>query len=209
MSRLFNFVFKPFFLDFLPVFIIFAHMLDKDRYKNINNCIRCGDKLSLKKDRENKVRPQCDKCGWIYYKNAVPAVACLVLNEPDEVLLVKRMFEPQAGRWALPSGYIEIWQTPEEAAVDELLEETGLVGEIDSFIGYYYGYSPFYERVLSLGYRMLIKGGELKAGDDALEAMFFRQEDMPEIAFWSHQDFLIKSGINVGCSALVKKGYVE
>jgi len=184
-------------------------MLDTERYKNINNCIRCGNTLVLQKDREGKTRPHCKICGWIYYKNAVPAVACLVLNEFNEVLLVKRMFEPQAGRWALPSGYIEIWQTPEEAAVDELLEETGLIGEIDSFIGYYYGYSPFYERVLSLGYKMNIKGGELKAGDDALEACFFKQEEMPEIAFWSHQDFLIKSGIDVDCNALVKKGYVE
>jgi len=184
-------------------------MLDRDRYKNINNCIRCGHAVLLEKDREKKVRPQCAQCGWIFYKNPVPAVACVVLNEQNEVLLVKRMFEPQAGQWALPSGYIEIWQTPEEAAVDELLEETGLVGEIDSFIGYYYGYSPIYERVLSLGYRMIIKGGELQAGDDAMEAKFFKQEIMPEIAFWSHQDFLIKSGIDVGCNALVKKGYVE
>jgi ADP-ribose pyrophosphatase YjhB (NUDIX family) len=184
-------------------------MLDKNRYKEIKYCIRCGKKLLHKRDRENKIRPLCTDCGWIYYKNAVPAVACIVINESDEVLLIKRMFEPQAGRWALPSGYIEIWQTPEEAAIVELLEETGLIGEIDSFVGYYYGYSPIYEKVLSLGYKMTILGGVLKAGDDAIEAQFFNQADMPEVAFWSHQDFLIKSGIDVSCNALVKKGYVE
>jgi len=184
-------------------------MLDEERYKNINHCVRCGNELKLYEDRENKVRPQCEKCGWIYYKNPVPAVACLVLNEHDEVLLVKRMYEPQSGLWALPSGYMEIWQTPEEAAIEELLEETGLVGEIEKFIGYYCGYSPFYERVLSLGFKMKIKGGILQAGDDALEARFFPQKEMPMIAFWSHQDFLIKSGIDVDCSAKVKKGYVQ
>jgi 8-oxo-dGTP diphosphatase len=159
--------------------------------------MRCSYKLEIATDREGKERPTCDKCGWIFYKNAVPAVACLVTNEAGEVLLIKRKFEPQPKMWALPSGYVEIWQSPEEAAVEELREETGLIGTVDSFIGYYYGFSPIYERVLSLGYRMKITGGTLQAGDDALEARFYAVSDMPEIAFWSHQDFLKKSGIEV------------
>ncbi|MCL2063514.1 MAG: NUDIX hydrolase [Candidatus Cloacimonetes bacterium] len=173
-------------------------MIDIERYKNINFCIVCGGVLVIKKDKENKNRPICESCGWIFYKNHIPAVACVVLDEiNNKVLLVKRKYEPQIGFWALPSGYMEIWQTPEEAAIDELREETGLIGVVDSFIGYYSGYSPIYERVLSLGFRMKIIGGVLEAGDDALEAVFYDIEKMPEIAFWSHQDFLKKSGIMV------------
>lgn len=164
----------------------------KNMYNNVNFCQKCGSKLSIQKDREGKERPHCPVCGWIYYKNPIPAAACLVINEQNEVLLVKRKFEPKANEWALPSGYIELWQTPEEAAIDELEEETGLVGEIDHFIDYYTGSSPIYIRILSFGFKMKIIGGTLKAGDDALEAKFFSLQDMPHIAFWSHEHFLRK-----------------
>ena len=172
-------------------------MNEFNRYKGINYCIKCGCSMSLNLDREGKMRPHCSSCGWIYYKNSIPAVACVVINELGQLLLIKRKFEPQAGLWALPSGYIEIWQSPEDAAISELEEETGLIGEIESFIGYYNGFSPIYEKVLSLGYKMKIIGGSLKAGDDALEAVFYDLDNLPEIAFWAHQDFVKKCGIPI------------
>ena len=171
------------------------NMKNEERYKDINYCLRCGNSLIIKADREQKDRPQCLSCGWIYYKNPVPAVACVVLNEKNQLLLVKRKFEPKAGWWALPSGYMEIWQTPEEAAKEELHEETGLIGEIEHFIGYYHGSSPIYEIVLSLGFKMKITGGILQAGDDALEAVFYDINNLPSIAFLAHKDFMRKTGI--------------
>ncbi len=161
-------------------------------YDQINFCIRCGNELEIREDREEKERPQCNKCGWIYYKNPIPAVACVVINEAHEVLLIKRKFEPKPNEWALPSGYMEIWQSPEQAAIDELEEETGLIGEVESFIDYYNGFSPIYLRVLSLGFVMKIKGGRLQAGDDALEAKFYSVGALPPIAFKSHIHFLRK-----------------
>jgi len=172
-------------------------MMNPDRYNNINFCLKCGAKLLLKMDREEKLRPHCENCDWIYYKNSVPAVACVVINELDHLLLIKRKFEPQANKWALPSGYIEIWQSPEEAAIDELYEETGLVGEIKHFIGYYDGYSPLYEKVLSLGFKMNITGGNLLAGDDALEAVYYPLNQLPPVAFQAHRDFIQKCGIKL------------
>jgi 8-oxo-dGTP diphosphatase len=161
-----------------------------ERYKKINFCVQCGNKLIIKPDRENKDRPHCLECGWIYYKNPIPAVACVVKNEQGELLLVKRKFEPKPNMWALPSGYIEIWQDPKDAAVEELFEETGLKGIIIHFIDYYSGSSPIYEKILSIGFRLDIIGGELQAGDDALEAKFFKLDELPEIAFWSHRHFI-------------------
>ncbi len=170
-------------------------MIKKESYNGINYCLKCGEKLVLEIDREDKLRPHCRRCGWVFYKNPIPAVACVVTNQNNQLLLIKRRFEPQSGFWALPSGYMEIWQTPEEAVLDELQEETGLTGEIDHFIGYYSGFSPIYERVLSLGFKIKNIKGNLKAGDDAEEAIFFNLNDLPEIAFWSHQDFLKKENL--------------
>ncbi len=164
----------------------------KNMYQGVKHCLKCGTELLIKEDRENKERPHCPQCGWIYYKNPIPAAACVVINDQNELLLIKRRFEPKPNEWALPSGYIELWQSPEEAAVEELKEETGLVGEIDQFIDYYTGYSPIYLRVLSFGFKMKVKGGILAPGDDASEAVFYKQNELPPIAFWSHQHFLRK-----------------
>ncbi len=42
-------------------------------------------------------------------------------------MLIRRRFEPSAGRWTLPGGTVEIGETLEEAVAREMLEETGLV----------------------------------------------------------------------------------
>ncbi len=167
-------------------------METRERYKDVNYCLRCAKPLQLKADREGKIRPQCTECGWVYYKNPIPAVSIVMLNDKSELLLVKRRFEPQAHKWALPSGYMEINITPEENALEELQEETGLQGEIRHFIGWYFGFNPIYERVLSLGFRIDRKGGILQAGDDAAEAAFVPLDQLPPIAFDAHIDFIFK-----------------
>jgi len=169
-----------------------------DLYQNANFCQNCGHKLSLKPDREDKLRAQCDACGFVLYKNPIPAVATFVINDEDQILLVKRKFEPRAGMWALPSGYIEIDMTPQENAIAELAEETGLIGEVEHFIDWYYGYSPIYLRTLSLGFRMKILGGKLQAGDDAEDARFFSIKDFPPMAFDAHRHFIrLETGLLV------------
>lgn len=45
---------------------------------------------------------------------------------PFGVVLVKRRFEPLAGRWSLPGGTVEVGETLEQAAAREIVEETGL-----------------------------------------------------------------------------------
>jgi ADP-ribose pyrophosphatase YjhB (NUDIX family) len=42
------------------------------------------------------------------------------------VLLVKRRFEPLAGRWSLPGGALEVGETLAEGLAREMEEETGL-----------------------------------------------------------------------------------
>ncbi len=161
-----------------------------DLYKNAKYCQNCGSKLELKQDREGKTRAICPACDFILYKNPIPAVAIFVQNEADEILLVKRLCEPRAGMWALPSGYIEINMSPEENAIAEMQEETGLIGEVEHFIDWFYGYSPIYLRVLSIGFKMKAVGGQLQAGDDAEEARFFPLDSLPPIAFQAHRHFI-------------------
>jgi ADP-ribose pyrophosphatase YjhB (NUDIX family) len=46
------------------------------------------------------------------------------------VLLVKRRFDPLAGRWSLPGGALEVGETLAEGLARELREETGLDVEV-------------------------------------------------------------------------------
>ncbi len=162
----------------------------EELYQDKKFCVKCGTRLEIKKDRENKVRAICPNCGYIIYLNPIPAAACLIINNKNEVLIIKRKFEPKPGEWALPSGYIEIDQTPEEAAVAEMKEETGLDGKVEQFLDYYTGYSPIYERVISFGFLMKIVGGKLQAGDDAEDAKFVSFDELPDLAFDSHKHYI-------------------
>jgi 8-oxo-dGTP diphosphatase len=153
-------------------------------------CIRCGASLITKKDEEGKSRKICPNCGWTFYENPVPASACVVLNDKNEILLIKRKVEPSAGSWALPSGYVEIYQTPAECAIAELEEETGLKGKIKKSLGYYIQDSPICKKVISFGFYMEQTGGTLKAGDDALDARLFPISEIPHLPFASHREFV-------------------
>jgi len=58
-----------------------------------------------------------------------PKLAALaVLLKADQVLLVKRRNEPDAGLWGFPGGHVELGETAMEAAARELCEETGVIG---------------------------------------------------------------------------------
>jgi ADP-ribose pyrophosphatase YjhB (NUDIX family) len=59
-----------------------------------------------------------------------PKLATLVYALRDEqVLLVRRETEPNRGLWVAPGGKIEHGESPDECAVREMREETGLVVE--------------------------------------------------------------------------------
>jgi ADP-ribose pyrophosphatase YjhB (NUDIX family) len=139
---------------------------------------------------ENRQRLVCSGCERIIYENPVPATAAVVRDQDKRVLLVKRKVEPKKGMWCLPGGFIEVDETPEQACLRELHEETNLTGEIDRLVGVYPGDSTVYKSVLIVGY--LIKGyrGSLKAGDDCTEALFYDAQKLPPIAFRSHRALL-------------------
>lgn len=58
-----------------------------------------------------------------------------MIFDDGRVLLVKEGYDRR--RWSLPGGAIEPGETPEETAIRETFEETGLRVAIDHLIGTY------------------------------------------------------------------------
>ena len=152
-------------------------------------CHFCGNMLS-NKFFEGRSRLFCNGCGVPIYENPVPAT-CVILTDPsDHVLLVKRSVEPGVGLWCLPGGFIELGETPEDSALRELTEETGITGRIHTLFDAVSTPSQLYDTALILCYTASRVSGKLIAGDDASDVAFFSFHHLPEIAFKSHIDLL-------------------
>ena len=152
-------------------------------------CHFCGARLS-KKQLHGTIRLFCENCNEPIYENPVPATGLVVVDNKERILLVKRSVEPKIGFWCLPGGFVELGESPEQAALRELKEETGLSGKIELLLGVTINSSSQYHSVLMVGYLIKNYTGILKAGDDASDAAYFNYEDLPEIAFESHMKFI-------------------
>ena len=151
-------------------------------------CPCCGTRIKLREE-EGRRRLFCPACHWVNYENPLPSSAALVRNKKGEILLVKRGVEPGRGKWALPSGFIEIEETPEEACLRELEEETGLEGKILKLIGVYSQKSELYKNVLIIGYEVEAHG-QPRPGSDSTKAQFFSVDKLPPVAFSSHKQII-------------------
>ena len=69
---------------------------------------------------------RCLACGWSYFFGPVSAVGALIINDAQQMLLVKRARDPGQGLLGLPGGFVDAGETAEQALRREVLEETGL-----------------------------------------------------------------------------------
>lgn len=69
----------------------------------------------------------CARCKQVIYVNPAPVVVLLIpaSSSPNGVIGHKRGIEPEKGKWALPSGYVDLGETWQEAALREFEEELG------------------------------------------------------------------------------------
>jgi ADP-ribose pyrophosphatase YjhB (NUDIX family) len=132
----------------------------------------------------------CPRCGFIAYRNPVPACGVIVLRRGD-VLLAKRAHEPRRDCWGIPAGFMEYGEHPEATAVREAKEETGLAVRIEGLFGVYAGRDDPRTRAVLILYRAKVRGGRLQAGDDASEVSYFPLDRLPRpIAFRAHREAL-------------------
>ena len=103
-----------------------------------------------------------------------------------EVLLIQRRYDPFAGQWALPGGFVDEYELPVDAARRELAEETGVAwdGEL-TLVGVFgkKGRDPRGWTVATAFLAIVDREVRVEAADDAAEARWFPVDGLPPLAF--------------------------
>ena len=112
-----------------------------------------------------------------------------MLDDGGRVLLARRAFEPEAGKWDLPGGFLMEDEMPLDGLRRELREEAGVEVEPLELAGIWadrYGGGNDATATLNLYWTARITSGEPTPADDVSELRWFALDDLPpdeELAF--------------------------
>jgi 8-oxo-dGTP diphosphatase len=103
----------------------------------------------------------------------VPCVGAVIHDASGRLLLIRRGHDPHRGLWSLPGGRIEAGESPEQAVVREVREETGLEVRPGPPVGRVRipGDGVVFD-VLDLSCALTSTDAEPVPGDDAAAALF-------------------------------------
>ncbi len=149
-------------------------------------CPTCATELEPHRERpEDPERPHCHACGFVHYENPAPTVQAWIERDGNYLFLL-RAREPQQGLWNLTGGFVEPFESPEDAIRREGHEELGVEIEVGELIGAFSSaYADTGRSTLDLGYRCELAdpSAELRVSDESEEAGWFSLGEVPELAF--------------------------
>lgn len=159
-----------------------THPLSQFKY-----CPKCGSERFIENNFKSK---RCEDCGFIYYFNSCSSTVALIINKDDELLVTTRANDPAKGTFDLPGGFVDMYETGEEAVIREVKEETNLdVKEVKYLYSTVniYNYSDFDVHTLDLVYSCKVDNTDnMKAADDVAELRFIKIDELNPELFGLH-----------------------
>jgi 8-oxo-dGTP diphosphatase len=137
-----------------------------------------------------------------YPPRPVVGVGAVILHR-NKVVLIKRKYDPLAGRWSLPGGTLEIGESLEAGVAREMLEETGLEVEVGPVV-------EVFDRILRddegrVEYHFVIVdylcrplGGALQAGSDVDDAVWVAPEDLAQYQITDKATEVVERALAMG-----------
>ncbi|MBQ3675937.1 MAG: NUDIX domain-containing protein [Bacteroidales bacterium] len=120
---------------------------------------------------------KCGTCGFVFYYNAATAVAAIIRDSQNRVLLTKRAFDPGKGTLDLPGGFVDPLESAETALCREIKEELELEIVSKDYKGsfpntYVYGGVMYF--TCDMVYECTVASYEhIAANDDVVAAQFY------------------------------------
>lgn len=179
-------------------------------------CPMCASAMEFMKPKYDELeRNTCTACGYIDYNNSKPASSALILNDKNEVLLVKRAWYPYKGLLDVPGGFVEGGEHPEDGCRREIMEELGVGVELDGLFDiemdiYTDGTEESAKQVsghgvyvMSIYYKAHIVSCEVKPTDEIAGyewvPMGNLEKMMDMIAFQANRNVLKKLAAGINC----------
>lgn len=151
-------------------------------------CYLCATKL----ERKSEFSFYCPSCDYVQYESPKPGVE-IILRRNGKILISERAGEPDKGKFDMPGGFIEPFETAEEAALREANEELGIVPASVTNIQYlntFYTHYAYEKEVYAVLTTVFVADlGEdtvIEAQDDVASVRWIDGTDLEDIA-WSRE----------------------
>lgn len=139
-------------------------------------CPKCGYRLENTKcgDDECKVCPSCKKH---YGSSPFPVVVVLVVNEDNEILLLKQNYITSE-KWTVVTGYMTDGETVEEAVIREVGEETGQTIMEMKYVSSYY-FEP--KQLIMLGFIAYVKKSQFGSSEEVDDLIWYKINEVDDV----------------------------
>ena len=107
-----------------------------------------------------------------------------VILRGKQIVMVRRKYGTNKGKWCIPCGNVEVGEDVRTAVRREIKEETGLDVEVGDVVDVLSTHHSPERSVVGVWFLVKEKGGNLVAGDDAAEVQLFPLDEPPtDMAF--------------------------